>query len=708
MTRGKDHSIFVSAVAPGVLFYLAVAQPLLDLLQKNPQFFVARQSKPVEIVLFALTLGIILPAGISAIVFLISRIHRTLGKVFSSLLIVTFMMLLSLPLLKKIEVMPGWLLLSSSFVLAIGFCFVFLKAGGLQKMFLWLSILLLLGSVIFLKSSSISKILQQKGPAAPMQRVQATAPVVFMILDEFPLVSLLDEDGSIDAVRFPNFAKFQKDSLWFRNATTVADGTPEAIAAILSGKFPTKGQLPILKDFPNNLFTILGPSYELKVLEQVSEMSPKNMNPGNGEKLSLATRMQNMLLDVTALYLHIVSPNELREALPAIHQTWGNFWADDDPNNLSDKFPSKYAARREEFQEFLKHITKADKPTLYFHHILLPHVPWAYLPSGKEYDFRGYGPMGVEGMSVKEELWIQDEWVVHRGYQRHLLQVCYVDRMLGQLIDRLKEQGLYDRALIVITGDHGSSYRPGDMVRSLTSTNYQDILPVPVLMKLPGRSEGTIIDKNFETIDILPTVLDALGIQASFSMDGQSALRDGAPRSKKKVLKTIFRENELRYYDVNLPGVKVSVLRKIRFFGTGDVRRIYDAAMDPTIPAIDLQAARAKDNGSVVLELKNPASFEKVDLQSDFLPVFISGRALFSTAPEKEILIGVWINGTFRGVTRTFPPDKNVQGWLRTLWLKSSTKNLEEIHGFGIVVPETSFRQGKNDIQLVNLGSSIP
>jgi hypothetical protein len=54
--------------------------------------------------------------------------------------------------------------------------------------------------------------------------------------------------------------------------------------------------------------------------------------------------------------------------------------------------------------------------------------------------------MGTEGLSLQDQVWCRDE-VVARGYQRHLLQVGFVDKMIGELLDRLHQTGLYDRAL---------------------------------------------------------------------------------------------------------------------------------------------------------------------------------------------------------------------------------------------------------------------
>jgi len=689
-----------------VLFNLAVAQPLFELLGRNPEFFVARQSKPIDVLLLALILSFGLPALLLTVEWIVTRISRRAGSGVQNLFLFLLAVMLIVPLVKKSELFSAGLLLLLSFLLAIAILLAYRKSHTTRSIFGYLSLLILIIPLLFLTGKSIAPIVHPEDQILPtFPAVSTTAPVVFMILDEFPLVSLLGPDGMIDASQYPNFARLQKDSVWFRNATTVADATPEAITGILTGKYPVPGRLPVLQDYPNNLFTMLAGSYDLKVLENISGMCPKNLNVEDKKDRKLLDRMEDMMLDLSAVYLHTIVPDEFRGELPSINETWGNFWQ---TGRSGDRTHHRYFDRAEQFQQFLNMIIPSPKPALYFQHILLPHVPWEYLPDGKTYDYRGYGPMGVEGMSIMDETWINDDVVVERAYQRHLLQVGYVDRMIGQLVDRLKSQNLYDRSLILITADHGASFRSGDRVRSISPTNYHDILPVPVIMKLPGQKAGRVIDRNFETIDILPTIADALGIKTLFETDGISALRDISTRPKKKVLSAIFTtKKQWQEFEPEIQKRDESVSRKIALFGTGMLKTSYEGQFSE-LEQLKTAEVAGNEPTNVRFELKNPTSFENVDLRSNFVPVFIVGRAFFSQTPGEDIPLGIWVNGVFRGSTRTFQPNKkDIQGWFKTIWLQSSADSdlpkPEDIRAFGLIVPESSYRQGKNVIQVVNL-----
>jgi hypothetical protein len=277
-------------------------------------------------------------------------------------------------------------------------------------------------------------------------------------------------------------------------------------------------------------------------------------------------------------------------------------------------------------------------------------------------------------------------------------------------MSHLKKIDLYDRSLIVVTADHGASFKPGDFFRTVSSTNYPDIIHVPLFMKLPGKSSIAIIDKNVESIDILPTIAEALDIELKFQTDGKSALQEWqSPRVNKRVHKSVFAlKKEWQEYGSDLNKMYASVDIKINLFATGSTEKILAATR------MNLnQNVSSQTDSSISIELKNEKSFQNVDLKSGFIPSLISGRVLFRKRSAEPVLLGVWVNGAFQGVTRTFPPEENVSGWLRTLWLRPTSNktqnasNIEDIQGFGIMVPESSFKQGKNEVQIAVVPENV-
>ena len=177
---------------------------------------------------------------------------------------------------------------------------------------------------LFLLDSPTSKLVISSGTAeAAAIRTRATTPIVFLLLDEFPVIDLQQADGGIDAKRFPNFARLAASSTWYRNTTTVSASTTVAVPAILSGQKPKRGALPIFRDHPNNLFTLLGKRYRMVVHESQTRLCPQRLC--KQKTADTGSRLSSLYSDVRVVYLHLIAPPELEQRLPVIDESWGNF-----------------------------------------------------------------------------------------------------------------------------------------------------------------------------------------------------------------------------------------------------------------------------------------------------------------------------------------------------------------------------------------------
>jgi hypothetical protein len=93
----------------------------------------------------------------------------------------------------------------------------------------------------------------------------------------------------------------------------------------------------------------------------------------------------------------------------------------------------------------------------------LPHQPWHYLPNGRRYPNRERGD-GRDGNG-----WTSEPWPPRLSHQRHLMQTGQTDRLLGQVMRRLQEQGMYDDTLFIVTADHGMSFKSGEFARRVAT-----------------------------------------------------------------------------------------------------------------------------------------------------------------------------------------------------------------------------------------------
>jgi arylsulfatase A-like enzyme len=134
-----------------------------------------------------------------------------------------------------------------------------------------------------------------------------------------------------------------------------------------------------------------------------------------------------------------------------------------------------------------------------------------------------------------KELWGDVEWGVISGKQRHYLQVQHVDQLLNNLLDHLQSQGMLDESMVIVAADHGISFALNDTRRALSDINKAALLRVPLFIKLPGQNQGQRINRPAMTIDILPTMLAALGFSGdSLELDGidLSAAASNQPRQR--------------------------------------------------------------------------------------------------------------------------------------------------------------------------------
>ena len=699
MKPGRDFAI--DSLHIFVLCGFAIAQPLLDLMGRTAEFFVVRRSQPTDVLLLVLLVCLLLPALLVLVEAAAGVLGQRVRQAVHGVIVAGLVAAIALPALKRVDGIPGVYLVAGAALLGVALTVTYLRFAPLRFYLTVLSPAVLIFPGLFLFYSPVSKVVfPPPQPEVAYPKVKATAPIVMVILDELPVTSLMDERRRIDPIRYPNFAALAQDATWFRNATTVAAYTPKALPAILTGKYPEGKRQPTAVDHPRSIFTLLAGSYHLKVSEPLIQLCPEQLCAD--EKESGSQRMQSLVSDLSLVYLHLLLPQEFRSGLPSITETWRDFAGDatkaGNNQKRSPKFKQWWRERvqriwhndhRDHFVEFVNGIDSTEEPTLYFLHNMLPHYPYEYLPSGKNYrtDRRLYGldPQGI---------WYDDEWVVLQGYQAHLLQVGSVDTLIGRLLARLKKVGLYDRSLIVITADHGVSFRSGDNRRTLTETNFQDIMAVPLIIKAPYQQEGKVNDRHVESIDILPTMADILGMDLPWPVDGHSALDTSVAERQQKVIYTPSarktRKKRLTFPATILDARNVALERKLTLSGSGAIsENLFKIG-----PYSDLVGRRVADvavggDADVKLELYQPNLFARVKPNSAFVPAHIMGYVRSGWEVEAPLNLAVAINGTIRATTRTyiFPlPGK------RKVW--------------SAVVEEGSFHAGQNEVEVFVIHSS--
>jgi len=212
---------------------------------------------------------------------------------------------------------------------------------------------------------------------------------------------------------FPAFAGLARSSTWFRNATTVSASGGEAVPALLSGKRPEPGRLPIFQNHRENLFTLLGADYRLNVHETQTRLCPPELCERRDDPDGAGVR--SLLSDAGATWGRVVAPPRLESRLP-----------EPDPERSSFADTGVFDAERERrFRNFLRSLRfeLGEEPSLDLIHLRLPQGPWTRFPNGSQSAIPGGAPArGGEAEALQ-------------AWQRHLLQAGYADRLLGLLVN---------------------------------------------------------------------------------------------------------------------------------------------------------------------------------------------------------------------------------------------------------------------------------
>jgi Sulfatase len=474
-----------------------------------------------------------------------------------------------------------------------------------------------------------------EGPDAAAKR--PTRPhVVLIVFDEFDGDILLGPNGKIDAGRYPHFAALARDGTWFRNAHTSYDSTTKAVPLILDGIAPRKRTAPTVRDHPQSIFTALGTrGYRIVTSEEATALCPRRYCPTE------------------------------RTRRPAI-------------------LPYLKGGRAERFERFIRSIRASRRPTFWMKHALLPHGPWVYLPSGEQ--SRPSGPELLPGMQTIPGFY--DDYLTHHNQQRQLLQLGFVDRLLGRIVERLKRERMYDDTLIVVTADHGFSWKVGTQTRrTVDPSNVHELGPVPLIVKRPGRPHRHVSGVLARTLDVTPTIADVLNVPLGYRPDGRSAF-SRAVRARRQV--SIVRRDFSSVVRLSAGAWRARraavVKRRLRELGWGDWPILF-TAFGPNRELIGRQVDRIRPRSGARATLSLARSYAHVRRANGVVPTQVAGR-IRGSAPNRERDMAIAVNGRIVAVGRSF----HLRG--------------QAVESYSVMVPEDSLREGRNEIEVLEVADN--
>lgn len=599
---------------PLALLAVALAVPPLLIVMKNPDFLKAHGLSLADLgALFTLT-TILIPLSAHLA---LSLVDRATGRDWGwrSACFLAFL-LFQMPLLRNFSqamALPAGILTAVVAVQALlGWPRLRLLAALLATL-AWLGVPIAFwinDQVTGAVEISTGKPLQ----ALDFQRTET--PVVFLLFDEFPLTTLITPKGDIDSVHFPNFERLARHSTWYRVTRSLAAETVAAVPPILSGTRNRTGE---------SLLTLLRESHRCVIIDDVISLAPPDGRLRFG-------RVAQAGKDLAVATLHAWTPRELTGFLPRIDQGWVGF--------------SHEEKRREQaLAAFEKLRDEPGKPLLYFVHNLLPHGPYRYRESGVTAD------PSLLAENAKAPF--------ANSYPSFFLQAEMTDKLLGQAIDQLEREGLWEKSLVVVVADHGRSFLADYKPRSTDGLSGLHCLYVPFFLKLPGQQESAIVDAETSTLDILPLILRGLEARSMpWPMEGKPPSPE-APASP--TLAKLLEQARTKYQDFAM-GAQSSV------YTTPEMADWWGK------PAPAAEASKAR------FQLLNSGPLSRVDLTSPSLPLALEARVEGQLMPNSLL---VWsVNGVVASCER------------------SSQESVPATFFVSSPIPQSTLREGQNAVAL--------
>lgn len=641
---------------------LAVAQPVLDIYAKNPLELISRQVEGWSVIVFALVVVAVPALVLFAIEQLValasSPAARRVHAVFLALLAGVFV-------LQLIPAGPvlGFVAILVALTVAVGVWFGVQRVPALRRWLRFLAVAPVVFGLLFLATGPASELVWTQPPAAAALPADPDAPsIMVIVLDELPTSSLLDADGEIDAARFPNIASLAEQSTWYRNEATLGSWTSIAVPGILTGRYPVDADNRAhWSRYPENLFTLFADRYRIVAHESSTRLCPDSICPDASRPRMEA--VGDLVGSAAGLWGGLVNPFEDVEVA---FEPAGADMTKAETHRLAIDTAGSLAA--------------SPDPTLAYLHLSLPHQPWQLLASGQTTNAPS-PPNGIAG-----NRW-QDPMAAASAYQRHQLQLEFTDSVVGDVLDSLRSAGRYDDTMIVLAADHGASFRADHDQRAISDETIPDIGFPPLIVKEPGQTAGSVDLRPTQTIDILPTIAGAVGVDIPWEVDGVDLGTDDPLTDRTRRYFPVWIDDLSPGPDGSfvLPGEDLVDLVEAsgRPVGSAAAVDALDGAPALAGGAAGDLAVRSGEAGGA--RIHGGAALGSLDLDAPELPVYVDielDAAARDAAGDGPTAIAVAVNGTVAVTGVLGGPDG------RHLW---------------VVIPPARLRGGANELTVYRI-----
>ena len=160
-------------------------------------------------------------------------------------------------------------------------------------------------------------------------------------------------------------------------------------------------------------------------------------------------------------------------------------------------------------------------------------------------------------------------------------EIAFADAQVGRLVHHLKEKGIYENTVIVLAGDHGEGLgEHGEKTHGFFI--YNATMHVPLIIRVPGSPGGRTVAEPVSLVDLMPTMLGAVGVEVPAQVQGKSLLArvGGGDAEMAERDRSVYGETFLPRLHFNWSELRGAENSKYHFI---DAPRpeLYDLAKDP-------------------------------------------------------------------------------------------------------------------------------
>ena len=367
-------------------------------------------------------------------------------------------------------------------------------------------VVLLLPTVFFDRAHSV----QVAAPGSPIDEAKGKRPnVVFILLDALRADHLPIYGYSRQTA--PNLTALARQGMTFTKMYAQASSTRPSVATIFSSLYPSVHKANETQDFFSASATTLAEVLQAAGYKTFAASANANVSPTFG----YAQGFDEFRVWKTESTFRITMMGRLAEDVLG-------------PKRLGRMLGehAEIVPQADAITDITLRWVSQDHtgPFFLYIHYIDPHDPYRPpSPYDQAFDFRRDPPMRAEGVDpLKLIPKGQEREKIGRTLDQYDGEILYTDSQVDRLLKGLKEMGVLDNALVIVTADHGEEFfEHGKDIHG--KSLYEEVLHIPFLMSWPGRIPGGKAYHGIAgLVDIMPTILSLVGIDPPAGIQGLS------------------------------------------------------------------------------------------------------------------------------------------------------------------------------------------